>query len=128
MGDIAFLLIIFFMLCSNFAKEARVKVKPPSSPDAADIKMSQISVSVDEHGKPWVNGEEVPDALAVEYAVAACLKGRGDDEESRTVHFKCDRSVTRDVFEPVISAIARAGGIVAAVGDKEKPVPGETRP
>jgi len=34
------------------------------------------------------------------------------------VVFRCDRAVGREVFEPVLDAITRAGGIIAAVGER----------
>ena len=32
MGDIAFLLIIFFMVCSKFSQDVAIKLKPPVAP------------------------------------------------------------------------------------------------
>ena len=37
MGDIAFLLIIFFILCSNIAREAGIAVAPPVSADLDQV-------------------------------------------------------------------------------------------
>jgi hypothetical protein len=37
----------------------------------------------------------------------------------RIVLFKCDQAVDKKVFEPVIEAISKAGGIVAAMGEKK---------
>ena len=37
MGDIAFLLIIFFMLTSKFMKESHIEYKSPDSPEARQI-------------------------------------------------------------------------------------------
>jgi hypothetical protein len=34
------------------------------------------------------------------------------------VMFKCDRFASKRVFEPVLDAIASAGGIIVAVGEK----------
>ena len=41
-------------------------------------------------------------------------------DAGRTVHFRCDRSVDKSVFEPVMDAIAAAGGRISAVGEKAK--------
>jgi len=119
MGDIAFLLIIFFMVCSNFAKEASQKLKPPKAADLQKIQESSISVSIDEQGLIYIQGANVPDEQAIEYGVEALIKDRAT-EQGRTVMFKCDKSVPREVFEPVIEAISKAGGIVAAMGDPLK--------
>ena len=119
MGDIAFLLIIFFMVCSNFAKEASQKLKPPKAADLQKIQESSISVSIDEQGLIYIQGANVPDEQAIEYGVEALIKDRAT-EQGRTIMFKCDQAVTREVFEPVIEAISKAGGIIAAMGDPLK--------
>lgn len=116
MGDIAFLLIIFFMVCSNFAKEASVKLSPPKSEDIEQIKESGVSVSIDKDGLIYIQGQLVPDAEAVEWGVAALMQNKVT-HEGRTVMFKCDAEIGRDVFEPVLDAIARSGALIAAVGE-----------
>jgi len=34
------------------------------------------------------------------------------------VQFKCDATLLRETYEPVMQAIAEAGGIIEAVGEK----------
>lgn len=122
MGDIAFLLTIFFMICSNFAKEAGITLAPPRSVDVETVKESRTSVSVDSVGKIFLQGKQVPDAQAVEYGVAALLQNRKGDQ-ARLVMFKCDKGVEKQVFEPVLDAISKAGGVIVAVGDKGSAAP-----
>lgn len=119
MGDIAFLLIIFFMVCSNFAKESGIKIKAPQAPDIEQIKESKVSVAIDAQGAIYLNGVAVSDAQGVEWGVAALLTGRTNDLQ-RTVMFKCDKEIDKSVFEPVLAAISKAGGLVAAIGEKQK--------
>jgi len=125
MGDIAFLLIIFFMICSNFAKE-NYQLKLPAAPSLAKLKESQISVGIDKDGGIYLGGVRVPDAQAIEYGVSAQLQERlkrlpegQDDTTARMVLFKCDRTISREIYAPVISAISRGGGIVAAIGQNQ---------
>lgn len=118
-GDIAFLLIIFFMVCSNFAKEASKTLKPPKAADLQKIKENSISVSIDDQGLIYLQGANVPDAQAIEIGVETLIKDRATDQ-GRTVMLKCDKGITREVFEPVIESISKAGGIVAAMGDPLK--------
>ena len=120
MADIAFLLIIFFMICSNFAKEGGIKLASPVAPDISTLPQSLVSVSVDENGNVFLQGTRVGGARDVEAGVAALLHGR-TDEKDRVVLFKCDRDIDREVYEPVIGAITRGGGIVGAVGEKGNP-------
>jgi len=127
MGDIAFLLIIFFMICSNFAQDAHVKLTPPESLSIEIMEESNISVSIDENDLIYVQGQPVGSADSVEAIVAALLEARAADA-SRLVLFKCDRDADKSVFEPVLDAISRAGGIIAAVGERVEENIGPTPP
>lgn len=117
MGDIAFLLIIFFMICSNFAKDSHVKLKPPEAPGLDSMEESSITVSIDEQGMLYVQGQPVADAAAVEGVVTALLTGLPAGK-THPVLFKCDQKIDKSIFEPVLDAISRAGGIIAAVGER----------
>lgn len=117
MGDIAFLLIIFFMVCSNFAKEAHINLKPPKAADLGEIKETPVSVIISQEGALYLQGRQVPDAAAIEWGITGLLKDKPGEKE-RTVLFKCDATVSREIFEPVLDAIARGGGLIAAIGDK----------
>ena len=117
MGDIAFLLIIFFMVCSNFAKEAHINLKPPKAADLREIKETPVSVTISQEGTLYLQGRQVPDVAAIEWGIAGLLNDKVSEKE-RTVLFKCDADVSREIFEPVLDAIARGGGLIAAIGDK----------
>ncbi|MBM4030347.1 MAG: biopolymer transporter ExbD [Planctomycetes bacterium] len=118
MADIAFQLIIFFMICSNFAREAGIPVKPPTAPNLDRLRESNTAVSIDSRGQIYVQGRRVPDALSVEAELPGLLRN-ARTTEARVVLFRCDRAVGREVFEPVLDAIARGGGIVAAIGERD---------
>jgi biopolymer transport protein ExbD len=119
MADLAFQLIIFFMICSNFAKEAGIPVKPPVAPNLERIRESNTVVSIDAEGQIYVQGRRVPDARSAEAEIADLLSN-AHTPEARTVLFRCDRAAGREVFEPVMDAIARGGGIIAALGELEQ--------
>ncbi len=119
MADVAFQLIIFFMICSNFAREAGIPVAPPSAPRLDRLRQSTTVVSVDAQGQVYVQGRRVPDPAAAEAELAALLRN-AHTPEARTVLFRCDRKVGREVFEPVLDAVTRAGGIVAAIGEQSE--------
>jgi biopolymer transport protein ExbD len=118
MGDIAFLLTIFFILCSNFAKESHIRYTPPRSPDVDTVKESGVSVAVDVEGKIYLNGKKIESAKDLETKIGPLLAGKVDTT-ARGVMFKCDLGVTREVFEPVLDAIVSAGGVIIAVGEKQ---------
>ena len=117
MGDIAFLLIIFFMVCSNFMKEASIQLSPPKAEELSKMEESPVSVSIDEDGVMYLQGSRILDEEQLEWGVMSLIKDKAS-EKGRTVLFKCDEAVTRDVFEPAMDAISKAGGIIAAMGEK----------
>lgn len=115
-GDLAFLLIMFFMLTSTFIKEAPLELTPPDSRDIERIEDSQISVSIDQDGKIYLQGVEMANPEAVEWGLTGLLENIAD-EADRLVVFRCDRDAPKAVFEPVIAAIAEAGGRIVAIGE-----------
>jgi biopolymer transport protein ExbD len=122
MGDIAFLLTIFFILTSNFAKDDTRNMKPPSARELAQLENQNVSVSIDADGGIFFNGRPVGSAATVEAGVAGFLAGTKDAKD-RMVVFRCDQGVDKKVFEPVLAAISKAGGVIAAVGDASAPKP-----
>jgi biopolymer transport protein ExbD len=117
MGDIAFLLIIFFMVCSRFAKDPGVTIEPPTTVDVSKLEDYPIVVLIDADAQIYFQGEPIDSAAQVEEEVRRLVEGK-EDEKSRTVLLRCDRTVGKQVFEPVIEAIAKGGGRVAAVGER----------
>lgn len=114
MGDIAFLLIIFFILASNFMKTANVDAEKPASADVDTVEDAQVSVIVDVEGKFYVQGIEVSKG-EIESAV---LQAVGDHKD-KPVHLLVDKSLTKDKFMPAMEALGGAGVKVCLVGDRE---------
>ncbi len=115
--DIAILLIIFFMACSNFVSQQPGKLKLPQSPDIDKLTEPLVLVAIDETGDIRVQGHPVSGPAGVQAVVASLVQGQ-TTEEKRRVMVRCDASVRQDVFGPVLEAIVEAGGIVTAVGEK----------
>jgi biopolymer transport protein ExbD len=113
-GDIAFLLIIFFMVASVFMKEANIKVKPAVSPDIEKVSNPPVSVILDSDGKVWLQGEEyAKDALEAE--LTALLHEKTDKQ----VLLKVDRSQKQKDFGLVLKALSNAGAEITLVGEKK---------
>ena len=110
MGDIAFLLIIFFMICSNFAKQPPVKVKLPESAGLSQVERLPIAVVVDANGVIYLDGQRVGDEEILEAALTKMLQ-RVPESKQKKVLFKH--------FLPVMRAISRAGAGLAALGEKD---------
>ena len=118
MGDIAFLLIIFFILVGT-PKEPAVRLDLPRAVDLQDLARPPHGVAIDEDGVIYVNADRVAGADDVEAYLAALL-GDAETREERFVLFRCHRALPRGVFEPVIEAISEAGGILLLVGEEER--------
>ncbi|MDP8219597.1 MAG: biopolymer transporter ExbD [Candidatus Theseobacter exili] len=113
MGDIAFLLIIFFMLTSNFMKESKLKLEEPQAPDIQELKDSQLSVSVDEDGNIYLQGAEINvDNLKSE--VEAYLSNKDD----KTVMLKIDKKLKQEQFGDIFIELSKSGAEIALVGIK----------
>jgi biopolymer transport protein ExbD len=115
MGDIAFLLIIFFILCSNFAKKAGKNVQPPVARGLDPLPKPRLYVAVDAERRLYFQGRPIGSAGEIEAELSRVIDPNAS-LDARTVVFECDRSITKDVFEPILEAIAKGGGIIGAVG------------
>lgn len=118
MGDIAFLLIIFFLVCSEVSKDrSDLEVTLPFSEYVEKTKAQVVArVAVDKDGAIYFDGTTVDDAKDVEWGVRALLTNTVSDDQ-RHVQFKCDSALPKEMFEPVLKAIAAGGGIIEAVGE-----------
>jgi biopolymer transport protein ExbD len=104
MGDIAFLLIIFFMLTASFMREKNVSLDLARSADIDKLKQAHVTVSVDADGMIRLQGvhvtvEELPSA------VEAML----GDREDRRVQVTIDKGLLKPDYYPVVEALGRAG-------------------
>lgn len=114
LADIAFLIIFFFMLSSQFMKD-RTSVKLPSLPSAAETK-SQNTVSMELGGGIRLNGDEITDAADLEAKLRPMLAGKTKPAELE-VRFRGDRGLPYKTYRPIYEAISNAGGIIAVVQD-----------
>ena len=108
MGDIAFLLIIFFLVCSEVSKDKNnLQVTLPFSEYVAKSKAPVVArVAVDETGEIYFDGARVDGAKDVEWGVRALLTNTVSDDQ-RHVQFKCDRALPKEIFEPVLQGHRR---------------------
>ena len=120
MGDIAFLLIIFFMVCSEVTKDNQnLELTPPTSSYVEKIEQTVVArIAVDEAGTIYFDGTEVDGPKDVEMGVRALMTNTVSDDQ-RNVQFRCDASLPKEIFEPVMQAIAAGGAIIKAVGEEE---------
>jgi len=115
--DIAILLIIFYMACSNFVSQQGGTIKLPQSPDIDKLNEPLVLVAIDETGAIRVQGKPVATPAEVQGMVASLVQGQTVDEKRR-VMLRCDSGILQSVFAPVMDAIVEGGGIITAVGEK----------
>ena len=114
MGDIAFLLIIFFILASNFMKSANIEAEKPSSQEVDAIDDAQVDVVIDKNGKFYVQGVEV-DRNLIESVVQQAV----GEHRDKPVHLLVDKNLQKKDFMPAIEALGSSGVKVILVGEKK---------
>jgi biopolymer transport protein ExbD len=104
MGDIAFLLIIFFMLVSSFMKNT-MEFDPATSDDVRDLPPAELSVVLDKFNRLWLQGIEItPNELAPAVEVLV-----GDRRADSRVHLSIHKELKRKDYMPVIEALSETG-------------------
>ena len=117
MGDIAFLLIIFFLLTSKFMQESHVKYETAKSPDIETVKDTNISVIVDENNTIWLQGEECASADDLKSRIET-LKLDMKDDKSAVVMLKVHRRALHEVYGNVVMKLSEAGVKISFIGDR----------
>ncbi len=113
MGDIAFLLIIFFILNSTFVTEANIKLKPPESANVEKMDKAVISITMDEKGILRLQGQETSVT-----GLQALLESQLGENEERTLQVRIDERLTTEQYMPVMEAISGAGATMNMIGQK----------
>ena len=104
MGDIAFLLIIFFMLVSSFMKNNQ-EFDPATSEDIIDLPTAEISVVLDKDNRLWIQGLEISSS-DLAGALEVLVQERRRETE---VHVSIHKDLTRTDYMPVMEALSEAG-------------------
>ena len=111
MGDIAFLLIIFFILAS-IPKTGR-DLKLAEAPRLDELE-GELSVTMDTDGVCWLNNSDVPVPVeALEGLIREELTRR---KEGKLVIVKIDRALPFENYSKVFTAVSNAGGTIGATG------------
>ncbi len=112
--DIVLLLVIFFLLTSQFVIHTGVKVKLPGSKTNEQAVPSRLIVTLTAGGGVYVGNEEVGlDELPAKISI---LRGQGADDN---LIIRADRTVAVELVIKVIDA-ARASGIDKFTIETEK--------
>ncbi len=102
--DIVFMLLIYFLLTTNFMVDEGIKIKLPQAKASAPQTQKEITVYVDKDGRSYIQDKMVPEAR-----LFAKLKKMIDGQENRLVVVKADRAVVLNKAVKVMD-LAKAAG------------------
>ncbi len=102
--DIVFLLLIYFLLTTNFMAEEGIKIKLPQAKAAAPQTEEVITVYVDQQGRAFLGTQEVSLARLFDR-----LKEMIGGQENKLVVVRADRAVVLNKAVKVMD-IAKAAG------------------
>ena len=112
LADIVLLLLIFFLLTSNFIPQFGIQVNLPQADAAAPNEPNHVSVAITAEGRYYVDGNQV----ARENLLTAVTEAQGT---KTALVIRADKEATIDQFTAV-AAIAKATGLrVLMATDRE---------
>jgi len=115
--DIVFLLLIFFLLASNFINQQGVVIIAPEVESKADDKLPELVIKIDEQGSVYVN-EVYVDENKLHYVLEMKIKNTSQD----TVVIYADRRVPYDNVMQAIDTAKLAGAKGLMLVTKQKPL------
>jgi len=102
--DIVFMLLIYFLLTTNFMVDEGIKIKLPQAKAAAPQTRQEITVYVDREGRTFLADKQVREEMLFRK-----LKEMLGGQKDRLVVVKADRAVVLDKAVKVMD-IAKAAG------------------
>jgi len=104
MGDIAFLLIIFFMLTTVFAKDQGIKMELPETVTQEELSVKSIVISIKQDGEVFVDGIVKPVSDISDY----CLQVIAENP-MKFVTIKSDKDAKYGIIMDVMDELLQAG-------------------
>lgn len=102
--DIVFLLLVYFLLTTNFMVDEGIKIKLPQAQAAVPQTQQEITVYVDKEGRSFLIDQEISLDLLFKR-----LKEMIGGQEDRLVVVKADRSVILNKVVKVMDVAKSAG-------------------
>ena len=107
MADIAFNLVLFFIMMAKTQDDSHLIWKPASAGLLQSAGNSRCSVVVDQKNELYFNGARISITKlkdAIEHELG------NDPAGKRTVVLKIDKTTVASRFEPIVEAVSQAGG------------------
>jgi biopolymer transport protein ExbD len=117
MGDIAFNLLVFFVILARTQDDSHLKWSPAVTNRVEETGHSKISIVIDDAGKTFLNGQQLGEAQ-LESRVAEELGSQPPGQ--RMVRLKIHSSTEAYRFEPVLEAVSKAGGEIVHILEEKK--------
>ena len=117
MGDIAFNLLIFFVILARAQDDSHLHWEPATAAEITASATAKVVVLIDSDNHFYVNGQQVGESqLSGEIDALLGDAVAGD----RTVVLKAHKDAQAMYFEPVIEAISEKGGELVHVLEKKQ--------
>jgi len=118
MGDIAFNLLIFFVILAQANNDSHLQWQPAPAPKVESVGNARLSVLVDSNRKVYFNGGQVS---MTQLKTLLEKELRDAPAGKRGVLLKVHKQTTADVFQPIIEAVSEAGGEMMHILEEKKP-------
>jgi biopolymer transport protein ExbD len=116
MGDIGFLLLIFFVILARAQDDSHVRWQPAKLKEVEMVASPLASVTIDTGFKTYLDGKEISNdnlAGALSQILGEAPAGK------RYVFLNVHKEAKASHFEPVIAAISEAGGDLVHILEPE---------
>ncbi len=107
MADIAFNLVLFFIMLAKTQDDKQLHWTPASTPTVQKAAITKVSLVIDNEKKLYFNGKHIG-ISQLKDAVEQTLKDAPVGK--RGVLLKIHDETPAQVFEPVVEAVSQAGG------------------
>jgi len=117
MGDIAFNLLIFFVILAKAQDDSHLQWTPAEAKNLESAGNSLVSIVIDNENGIHLNGQKTGQpGMARMIQDLLVNRSAGD----RTVLLKVHREATAQTFEPVIESISEAGGELVHIVEEDR--------
>jgi biopolymer transport protein ExbD len=117
MGDIAFNLLIFFVILARAQDDSHLQWTPAKAKNLESAGHARVSIVIDKDNKLYLNGQEIG-VSSLSGQIGEIL---GDTlAGERVVLLKCHQDMLAQRFEPVIEAISEAGGDLVHIVEEDR--------
>jgi biopolymer transport protein ExbD len=124
MGDIAFNLLIFFVILAKAQDDSHLQWEPAKAENLQQSGFSQVSIVIDHENKLYLNGTQT-DQASLQGGIETILGNSPGG--SRTVLLKVHKDAVHRLFAPVIESISKAGGELVHIVEDDKMSSGSSK-